>query len=240
MLGGRIVANRWTVTDARANGTADDRVSVLNPNDDVAALSVYRIAAGVDDPWQPVEGLQGLVLGGGDRIDIRLGDFARFDGDSVVVVTDGAPVFVDRSRVRVRESGDRPERPDLSTPAGRGMSVAAAAVPTTVPTRPTTVPTTAATDYPPADRAADRADDCADDCADDEADDCADDEYPPGGVGPWAGSPGDDRSCVDDLTRTLGHQSCGGLGLVARQRARRRCRHRLQPTPPRRSRPRQP
>ncbi len=123
-LGGRIVANRWTIADAQANGAVDDRLAILNPTDEPAKVSVYRLAVGADDPWAEIAGLQNVPVDAGERLDVRLGDFVALSGDAVVVVADGSPVFVDRSRTRVQAPGDRPVRPDFSTVAGRGYALA--------------------------------------------------------------------------------------------------------------------
>lgn len=112
-LGARIQSNRWTVADASANAKIDDRLSIVNPTDDPALISLYQIGPSTPSApsdWVPVAGVENIAMIGGSRLDIRLGDYVAVSGATFAVLSDGAPVIVDRTRVLVRTRGNRPER----------------------------------------------------------------------------------------------------------------------------------
>jgi hypothetical protein len=114
-LGARVQSNRWTIADASANAQIDDRIAIVNPTEDPAFVSVFQIGApnSTAGDWSPIEGAQDIAMAGGSRLDVRVGDFVAVTGGSFAVLSDGAPVIVDRTRVLVRERGDRPKRPVL-------------------------------------------------------------------------------------------------------------------------------
>ena len=121
-LGARIQSNRWTIADASADAKIDDRLSIVNPTEDPALVSLFRIgspspslsssssSSSSSSDWTPVVGAENIAISGGSRLDIRLGDFVSVTGATFAVLSDGAPVIVDRTRVLVRTRGDRPTR----------------------------------------------------------------------------------------------------------------------------------
>jgi hypothetical protein len=115
-LGARVQSNRWTIADASADAQIDDRIAIVNPTEDPTLISVFQIGApnSVAGDWTPIEGAQDIAMTGGSRLDIRIGDFVAVSGGSFAVLSDGAPVIVDRTRVLVRERGGRPRRPVLA------------------------------------------------------------------------------------------------------------------------------
>jgi Family of unknown function (DUF5719) len=143
-LGARVQSNRWTIADASADAQIDDRIAIVNPTEDPTLISVFQIGAPNSSAgdWTPVEGAQDIAMTGGSRLDVRIGDFVAVSGGSFAVLSDGAPVIVDRTRVLVRERGGRPKRPVLaasipedapasleSVPANDATPVAVAASP---------------------------------------------------------------------------------------------------------------
>jgi Family of unknown function (DUF5719) len=115
-LGARVQSNRWTVADASSNAQIDDRIAVVNPTEDSTLVSVFQIGApnSSEGDWIPLEGAQDIAMAGGSRFDVRIGDFVAVTGGTFAILSDGAPVIVDRTRVLVRERGNRPKRPSLA------------------------------------------------------------------------------------------------------------------------------
>ncbi|HET9442125.1 MAG TPA: DUF5719 family protein [Acidimicrobiales bacterium] len=91
-LGARRTATTWVLASGSASEAVDEWVTVLNPGQAAATVSLHVLASG---QLLPVEGLQGLSLEPGRRRAIRLTDHIRRQ-DLALRVTASEPVVVER------------------------------------------------------------------------------------------------------------------------------------------------
>ena len=115
-LGAARVANRWLVPDAMATRKRDDRLAFLNPTDTDAAVTVSFVANG---QTTPIPGLERVLLSSGQRLGVRVGDYAALEIESALLVeSEGAPVIVERTSSGISASaagGEQPLQPVLVT-----------------------------------------------------------------------------------------------------------------------------
>lgn len=138
-------AESWVVPDAVASATRSDVLSILNPTDTDAVVTLKTLGP---NGRETIAAASKISVAASGRLDIRLGDYVALDQQSLLVLSPGAPVVVERSSQRIDQAGDRPLVDPLPTP-GRDDSLSALAVDTLPPASPVSItPTTSMTPVP--------------------------------------------------------------------------------------------
>ena len=130
-------AESWVVPDVVASSGRSDVISLLNPTDTDAVISLKSLG---QDGAENVAAARSVSVVAAGRLDIRLGDYVALDQQSLLVLSPGAPIVVERSAQLVERVGNRPLVDPLPSP-GRDDSLRALTV-ETLPGEPST--TTAA------------------------------------------------------------------------------------------------
>ncbi len=125
-------AETWIIPDVESSATRSDTLSLLNPTDANAVVSLRTLGP---DGTTPVTTAQNFVIGPSSRLDLRLGDYVAVTGRSLVVSSPGTPIIVERSIQLIDRPGDRPFVDPL--PTEDGLSAASdTAVSGTLPPNP--------------------------------------------------------------------------------------------------------
>ena len=117
-------AETWIVPDVESSTTRSDTLSLLNPTDTNAVVSLRTLGP---DGTTPVQRAQDFVIGPSARVDVRIGDYIAITGRSLVVSSPGTPIIVERLIQYIDRPGDRPfvdELPNedsISTASDAGM-----------------------------------------------------------------------------------------------------------------------
>lgn len=119
-------AESWVVPDVVASPGRSDVISLLNPTDTDAVISLKSLG---QDGVANVAGARSVSVVAAGRLDIRLGDYIALDQQSLVVLSPGAPIVVERSAQLVERVGNRPLVDPLPSP-GRDDSLRALTVET--------------------------------------------------------------------------------------------------------------
>ncbi|HEX9995401.1 MAG TPA: DUF5719 family protein [Acidimicrobiales bacterium] len=101
-LGSRLAAERWVLPAGAATEETDELVTVFNPSDRAATLSVVPLD-GSRSP-EPIVDLAAVELAAGERIGLRLGDFVQAE-QLPVVVESTEPVVVERRIAAIDDLG---------------------------------------------------------------------------------------------------------------------------------------
>lgn len=101
-LGSRIATERWVLPAGAATEETDELVTVFNPSDRAATLTVVRLD-GSPSP-SPITDLAAVELPAGQRIGLRLGDFVEAE-QLPVVVESTEPVVVERRIAAIDDLG---------------------------------------------------------------------------------------------------------------------------------------
>ncbi len=107
-------AETWIIPDVEASATRSDTLSLLNPTDTNAILTMRSLGP---NGMEPVAAAQNFVIGPSSRLDVRLGDYAALTGRSLVVSSPGTPIVVERSIQFIDRPGNRPFVDPLPTEA---------------------------------------------------------------------------------------------------------------------------
>ncbi len=98
-------AETWIIPDVEASPVRSDTISLLNPTDTNAVISLRTLGPnGVEQ----VPAAQGFVIAPSSRLDVRLGDYAALTGRSLSVSSPGTPIIVERWIQLIDRPGDRP------------------------------------------------------------------------------------------------------------------------------------
>ncbi len=98
-------AETWILPDVESSATRSDTLSLLNPTDTNAVVSLRTLGP---DGTTPVSTTRNFVVGPSSRLDLRLGDYVAVTGRSLVVSSPGTPIIVERSIQLIDRPGDRP------------------------------------------------------------------------------------------------------------------------------------
>lgn len=101
-LGSRIATERWVLPAGAATEETDELVTVFNPSDRAATLTVVPLD-GTASP-SPITDLAAVELPAGQRIGLRLGDFVEAE-QLPVVVESTEPVVVERRIAAIDDLG---------------------------------------------------------------------------------------------------------------------------------------
>ena len=113
-------AESWIIADVEASATRSDTLSLLNPTDTNAVVSLRTLGA---DGLKSVASAKNFVIGPSERLDVRLGDYVALANLSLLVSSPGTPIVVERSIQAIEKPGNRPfvdplpTEADLTTPA---------------------------------------------------------------------------------------------------------------------------
>ncbi len=143
-------SERWIIPDVDTSPVRTDDLSLLNPTDTNAVISLQSVGP---DGLVDIDGAQNVVVGPSARLDIRLGDYVDAAGKSMVISSPGTPIIVEHTRQRVDKPGDRPVvaslpgavtvSPEVPVPTTLAAPAQLALVaPTTKPPTSTSGPTT--------------------------------------------------------------------------------------------------
>jgi hypothetical protein len=130
-------SERWIIPDVETSSDRTDDVSLLNPTDTNAVVSLQSVGP---DGLVSIEGTQNVLVGPSARLDVRLGDYMDVKDKSLVIASPGTPIIVEHTRQRVDKAGARPVVAPLPGP----ISSASVPVPPSVTTSSTTSQTTVA------------------------------------------------------------------------------------------------
>ena len=125
-------AETWILPDVESSATRSDTLSLLNPTDTNAVVSLRTLGP---DGAVPVPSAQRFVIGPSSRLDVRIGDYVAVAGRSMVVSSPGTPIIVERSIQYIARTGDRPFVDPLPT-EDSVIAAADTAVPGTLPPNP--------------------------------------------------------------------------------------------------------
>lgn len=106
-------AETWIIPDVEASAERSDTISLLNPTDTNAVISLRTLGP---NGVEPVRAAQDFAIGPSSRLDVRLGDYTVLTGRSLVVSSPGTPIVVDRWIQLIDRPGDRPFVDPLPTP----------------------------------------------------------------------------------------------------------------------------
>ena len=98
-------AETWIIPDVEASAERSDTISLLNPTDTNAVISLRTLGP---NGAEPIQGVQDFAIGPSSRLDVRLGDYAALTGRSLVVSSPGTPIVVERWIQLIDRPGDRP------------------------------------------------------------------------------------------------------------------------------------
>ena len=120
LLGSPRTATRWVLAEGGASGALDETVSVLNPFDQPASVSVTALSPSAVQglPWPKI------TLAAGARVELRVGDHLRADHAALVVTSTEVGIVVQRDMVSTAGPSAPPSvSPAPSSAAGRGFAV---------------------------------------------------------------------------------------------------------------------
>lgn len=126
-------AESWVVPDVVASPARSDVISLLNPTDTDAVVSLQSLGR---NGAENVAAARSVSVAAAGRLDIRLGDYVALDQQALLVLSPGAPIVVERSSQLIERIGSRPLVDPLPSP-GRDDSLRALTV-ETLPGEPTT------------------------------------------------------------------------------------------------------
>ncbi len=98
-------AETWIIPDVEASAERSDTISLLNPTDTNAVISLRTLGP---NGAEPIQTAQDFAIGPSSRLDVRLGDYAALTGRSLVVSSPGTPIVVERWIQLIDRPGDRP------------------------------------------------------------------------------------------------------------------------------------
>lgn len=98
-------AESWVVPDVVASATRSDVLSILNPTDTDAVVTLKTLSA---NGLKSIPVASKISVAASGRLDIRLGDYVALENQALLVSSPGAPVVVERSSQRIDRIGDRP------------------------------------------------------------------------------------------------------------------------------------
>ncbi len=98
-------AETWIIPDVESSATRSDTLSLLNPTDANAVVSLRTLGP---DGSTPVRTAQDFVIGPSSRLDLRVGDYVAVTGRSLVLSSPGTPIIVERTIQFIARPGDRP------------------------------------------------------------------------------------------------------------------------------------
>ena len=119
-------AESWVVPDVVASVGRSDVISLLNPTDTDAVISLKSLG---QDGLENVAAARSVSVVAAGRLDVRLGDYVALDQQSLLVLSPGAPIVVERSAQFIDRAGNRPLVDPLPSP-GRDDSLRALTVET--------------------------------------------------------------------------------------------------------------
>ena len=125
-------AETWILPDVESSARRSDTLSLVNPTDTNAVVSLRTLGA---DGATPVPTAQDFLIGPSSRLDVRIGDYVAVTGRSMVVSSPGTPIIVERSIQYIDRPGDRPFVDPLPTEDGV-RATSDPAVPATLPPNP--------------------------------------------------------------------------------------------------------